>query len=504
MDEQPSTTAPEAAADSRTAAALGTGAAVAVGFLAFVEMCSGLLQGYVPVLAANIGALYGVGAADLSWLNVVLLLSSALSVPILSKCGDLFGHRRVLRIAVVLVALGSILVAVAPDYGLFLAGRALQGPFAAFLPLEVAIVRGRVTGAATRRGIGYLVGALTVGGSIGALTAGSINSWMPSVHWTLAVPAALFAVCAVVCFALVPPSAPVQHGAEGRARIDVVGFAGLSIALGALLLGLALGPTHGWSAPWVIGLLIAAVLTGALWVWYELRIPVPAIDLRLVASSGLGLPFLAALCFGVGIYGAQVANSTFLASVPAVAGYGLGLTSLQIGFVTTALTVSAALFAAWCARMARRLGLHIPIAAGLALIAAGYLLLIPLHAHVWQFVASQLIAGSGVGLASGAYPALVIEASPASDVGIANGVYNTLRALGGALAGAVFAALLTAMVVPAKGMPSLSGYLLVWAILALLLLASAAVVLVARRGARSPSHLPLAAEPSGDAAPVAS
>lgn len=504
MDEPHTPAAPQAEAGSVAGTAIGTGAALAVGFLAFCELCSGLLQTYVPVLAANIGAEYRVGAAGLNWLNVVLLLSSALGVPILSKCGDLFGHRRVLRIAVVLVALGSILVAVAPNYGLFLTGRALQGPFAAFLPLEVAIVRGRLTGAATRRGIGYLVGALTLGATIGATTAGSINNWMPSVHWTLAVPAALFAACAVICFTLIPPGAPVQSGAGGRASIDIRGFAGLSIALAALLLGLALGPTHGWSTPWVIGLLIAAVLTGALWVRYELLVPAPGIDLRLVASSGLGLPFLAALGFGVGIYGAQVANATFLASDPAVAGYGLGLTSQQIGYVTMALTVSAALFAAWCARAARRLGLHLTIAIGLALIAAGYLLLLPLHTHVWHFVLSQLIAGAGVGFASGAYPALVIEASPASDVGIANGVYNTLRALGGALAGAVFAALLTAMVVPAKGVPSLSGYLLLWTILAALLLASAAIVLAARRGVRSASRLSLSAEPSAGPAPVAS
>ncbi|WP_051833250.1 MFS transporter [Streptomyces sp. NRRL S-646] len=451
----------------------------AVGFLAFVELCSGLLQGYVPVLAGDIGAKYGVSAAGLNWLNAVLLLSAAVSVPVLAKCGDLFGHRRLLRIAVILVLVGSVLVAVAPNYGLFLTGRALQGPFAAFIPLEVALVRGRLSGEAARRGIGYLVSALAFGAIIGSATAGLADAALPSVGWTLAVPALLLAVCAVIVFTLVPAGDPAPK--DGPRRIDVAGFAGLSVAIAALLFGLAMAPKAGWTAPAVLLCLGVAVVVGACWVAWELRAAAPAVNLRMVRRAGLGLPFAAALCFGVGIYGAQVANTTFLASSPATAGYGLGLTPAKIGFVTLAMTLGATVFAALCARVARRIGPYVTITAGLALIAVAYMTLVVLHTQVWHFVLAHALVGAGMGLASGTYPALVTELSPAADAGIATGLYNTLRSLGGSIAGAAFAVLLSAFLLPDTGVPSLSGYLTLWAVLAGVLLVGVVFMAVAAR-----------------------
>lgn len=186
-------------------------------------------------------------------------------------------------------------------------------------------------------------------------------------------------------------------------------------------------------------------------------------------------------CFGVGIYGAQVANATFLAASPTVAGYGLGLSADRIGLIIMAMTLGSATCAALYARVARRIGLYATIATGLATVAAAYLTLVVLHTEVWQFVLCHAVAGAGMGLAAGAYPALVTELSPASDAGIATGVYNTLRALGGSLAGAVFAVVLSAFVLPDRGVPSLSGYLTLWSVLAAVLLAGAACTAVAGR-----------------------
>jgi len=178
-----------------------TGTASAVGFLVVLEFTSGLLQGWLPPLLPGILAQYETTAAELNWVSAVYLLSSTVCVPLLSRLGDLYGHRRLLVVAAVLVAIGSVLVAVAPTFGVLLLGRAVQGPLGAFLPLEFAIVRERA-GSRAGRAIGLLVGALAIGGSLGLLLSGLTRQhlslpatlWIPAVLTILAVPVAALLV----------------------------------------------------------------------------------------------------------------------------------------------------------------------------------------------------------------------------------------------------------------------------------------------------------------------
>src|SRR5688572_23942967 len=124
-----------------------------VRLLVLLEVTSGFLQfGLVPLLPA-IGDRLAVSDAGLSWLMAEHLLAAAVCVPVLGRLGDRHGYRRMLRVSVVLVAAGTLLVALAPSFPLLMAGRAVQGPLAALLPLEIALLRGVLPQAAARRTI---------------------------------------------------------------------------------------------------------------------------------------------------------------------------------------------------------------------------------------------------------------------------------------------------------------------------------------------------------------
>ena len=110
-------------------------AAGAVGFLVVMELGSGILQGWLSPLFSSIGEHHGVSAASLNWISAAYLLATVLVVPLLSKLGDIHGHKRILMIATAIVAAASVLVAFAPNFELFLLGRAIQAPLAVFLPL---------------------------------------------------------------------------------------------------------------------------------------------------------------------------------------------------------------------------------------------------------------------------------------------------------------------------------------------------------------------------------
>ncbi|NED55619.1 MFS transporter, partial [Micromonospora aurantiaca] len=80
-----------------------------VGLLVLFEVVSGFLQAGIAPVLPSIGDEWGVSDSALTWVVAVQLLSAAVSLPAFGRLGDLYGHRRMLRIALVSVAAGSIL-----------------------------------------------------------------------------------------------------------------------------------------------------------------------------------------------------------------------------------------------------------------------------------------------------------------------------------------------------------------------------------------------------------
>ena len=78
--------------------------AAVVGFLAFVEFTSGVLQGYYTPMLTDIARHLGIHDADVNWLEGTQLMLSALVVPAFAKLGDMIGHKRMLLVSTALTA----------------------------------------------------------------------------------------------------------------------------------------------------------------------------------------------------------------------------------------------------------------------------------------------------------------------------------------------------------------------------------------------------------------
>ena len=428
-----------------------------VGFLIFCELASGFAQGFYAPLLKDIAAHLSVTDADITWFLTLQTLAAAVCVPLLSKLGDIFGHRKMLRIAVVSVLVGTLITALVPSYPVVLFGRLLVGPLAVWLPLEIALVHGRITGATARKSFGLLVSFLTGGAILGTLSAGVISSISPSITVTLLVPVALVLVATYAVFFKVPESPN-----RTESRIDYVGFAGIAVFMIAGLIGLRVAGTSGFFTPAALIPLAVALVVFAVWVWWELKTPSPAVDIRLVTSRTTGPIYLAALCFGMVMSGAQAPTTTFLGSSPEVEGYGFsataGLVSIVIGIITILATVGAGMFS----MLAARIGIRTVLLIGAVLAALGNFMLLPLHTSLGGFIAAAVVQGLGYGLLLGALPARLAELAPADSTGIATGIYNSLRTLGGSLAGAIFAVMLGAAMAQGASFASVGGYIAIW------------------------------------------
>lgn len=465
------------------------GAGAAVGFLIVMELGSGILQGWFAPLFTAIGEQYGVSAASLNWVNAAYFLATVLVVPLLSKLGDIFGHKRLLLIATVVVAAASFLVAFAPTYGVFLAARAIQAPLAVFLPLEFAIVHQRDPRNAGRS-IGRLVGALTLGAAVGGLLAGSVLDLLGSLTATLLLPALFMTACAAGVALFVRETA-----VRRRDRVDLLGAALLGAGLVAFLGGVS--NLSAWPVPVATGAIAAGVVLLALWVLSARRSDHPLIDLRMLVSGGIGLPVVIAFLYGAQVFGAQAPTSLFVQGDPAASGYGFAATATTTGLVMSLWAVAAFLGATLSDRVARAVGGPRAVAAGGLISVVGFVLMINAPFGLALFTGWLLFSGFGNGLVIGALPSIVVARAEPDSVGIASGLYNTARTGAGAVAGALFALLMSALATPGgDGAPvsTLASFHAVWWICALLCAAFAVLALFIRP---APAREPAAA---GDAA----
>jgi len=416
-----------------------------VGFLFLVELTSGILQGFYVPLISDLVVHLGIKDADFNWFEAAQLLLSALVVPVLAKLGDMFGHRRILLISTVLTAAASWWLAFAGDFTTFLIAWALQGFYVVWLPLEVALIfdRGRRTGtgaAQTRRAAGFLVVALEAGAIIGALPSSKVFAATGHVvGLTLIVPAACVTLVFLAILFGVPESEPIP----GR-TLDVGGFVLLTLALLFVTGGLTFLRLNGagsWTVwvPIAIGLLLLVPFGR-----WELRQRDPAVDLRVLARPTMWPVQLTAGLFGISVLGAQIPLSAFAAADPGKVGYGLGLdpdvVSYLIGVYLVSLIVGAVLFPLFARRVSPRAALIVAA----FLVAAGYLLFIPLHEALWQVILNMVVAGIGSGALVAALPSAAAAAAPRGQSGIATGLTNTTKTLGGAFASAVFGVVLHA------------------------------------------------------------
>jgi len=444
------------------AARLGPVAAI-VGFLAFVEFTSGILQGYYTPLLTDIARHLGIHDADVNWLEGTQLMFSALVVPAFAKLGDMVGHKRMLMWSTAITAAASTALAFTDQFWVFLVAWALQGFYVVWLPLEIALIWSRSRSAErpaamTRKAAGLLVAALEFGAIAGALSAGALADVLPMTALLL-VPAIAVVACFFVVWFGVKESPDLSGG-----TLDTVGLVIISLALLALTGGLSFMRLNGPADLLSWGLIALGVLLVVPFARWELRHPDPLIDVRMFRSPSLWPVFLTAGLFGVSVLGAQAPLSTFARTDAAEVGYGLGATSFQTSLLVGAYVLSLVVGAMLFPLITRWVTPRVALIGASSLVSLGYLLFLPFHDGYVQVLANMIIAGIGSGALVAALPAAAAAAAPAHQTGVATGLTNSVKTVGGAIASCVFgiALLGTAGEAATSTAGSFAGYVTVW------------------------------------------
>ncbi|MCB0897000.1 MAG: MFS transporter, partial [Nocardioidaceae bacterium] len=119
-----------------------------------------------PVLP-TIEAALGTDQATVSWVLTAYLLSASVFTPIIGRVGDKVGKERMLVVALIALAAGSLMAAVATSIGVLIAARVVQGVGGGVLPLTFGIIRDEFPRDRVAGAIGTAAALLAVGGGVG-------------------------------------------------------------------------------------------------------------------------------------------------------------------------------------------------------------------------------------------------------------------------------------------------------------------------------------------------
>ncbi|MFE1313081.1 MFS transporter [Streptomyces sp. NPDC058755] len=425
-----------------------------------------------------------------TWVMTAYLLSASVFTPILGRVGDLVGKKRTLVAVLVAVLAGCLVAALAPNIGVLIVARVVQGVGGALFPLSFGIIRDEFAASRVSGSISNLSAVIAAGGGVGIVAAGPIVSAL-DYRWLFWIPVAVVAATVLIALRYIPESPN-----KGQGKVSWLGAVLLSAWLVALLLPLSQAGQWGWGSPKVLGLFAAAVLLFALWLTTEARSGSPLIDLRVMRLPAVWTTNAAALLFGAGMYAIWSFLPGFV-QTPTAAGYGFGASVTESGLLMLPMLVAMFLSGVLSGRLEPRVGAKALLTAGAALgaLACGFLTL--WHDAQWQIAVVAGLFGLGIGLAFASMANLIVGSVPPEQTGAATGMNANIRTIGGSIGAALTSVLVTAHLQP-SGLPQASGYTHGWALLALLCLAAtgAALLVPVRRAARTADPVAAGATPA--------
>lgn len=241
-------------------------------FLAAVDQT--LLATATPVISRELG-----GLRDTSWLATAYLLASVVMVPVYGRLGDRHGRRRVLGVAIVVFAAGSLACGLATSLLALVAARVLQGlGGGGLMTLSQALI-GEVVAPRLRAKNQSYFAIIFTSASVGGPVLGGLIVHHASWRWLFLVNLPLCAFAWWRLRALGDDDRP--HPAEGRP--DVAGIALFAVAMSAGLLWLSWGGHRfAWASPTSFALLAATLVLGAALVVVERRAERPFLPVELL------------------------------------------------------------------------------------------------------------------------------------------------------------------------------------------------------------------------------
>jgi EmrB/QacA subfamily drug resistance transporter len=393
---------------------------------------AGLDATVVGIALPAIGRDFSVDVAALQWVVNAYTLTLAGLLLLGGTLGDRYGRRRVFVIGTIWFAVASLLCGLAPNAGMLIAARALQGVGGALLtPGSLAILQASFAEEDRSRAIGAWSGLGGVATAVGPFVGGwliGVASW----RWVFLLNLPLTVAVVLIALRHVPETrAPAVTG-----PLDVPGAILVTGGLAGLTYGLIEGPDRGWSSPIVLTALVAGVALLAGFLVAERRAPNPMLPLWVFASR----QFSATNAVTFVVYGA-LGGALFL--LPVVLQEVAGYSPMLAGTALLPVTGIMLLLSARSGALATRIGPRLQLSVGPLVVAAGLALLARMDSggnYLTELLPAVVVFGLGLAITVAPLTATALSAVPAEHAGVASAVNNDVARVAGLIAVAVLPA----------------------------------------------------------------
>ena len=384
----------------------------------------------LPAIQQDLGA----SGADLLWIvNAFQLMLGAL-ILVGGALGDRYGRKRIFATGIILHAVASLACAVAPNTGLLIAARALQGLGGALMvPGSLAIISAYFKGHDRGVAIGTWSAATTMLSIAAPVLGGFLaenNLWR--MIFFINLPLTLVALWALRYI-------PESRDANAPDRLDFLGAALITLGLSGIVYGATeigrLGAA-GLGNPVLIGALLLGFASLVFFVWHASRSDHPLVPLNLFRSrtfSGANLMTLL-------LYGALGGALFFMPlNLVQVQGYGATVAGLSL----LPLSILLIVMSRWAGGLVETVGPRLPLTFGPVIVGFGFMALAwpgltngPQDYFV-SFFPGVLLLGLGMGVTVAPLTTTVMSSVSSDNAGIASGINNAMSRASGVLAVAI-------------------------------------------------------------------
>jgi EmrB/QacA subfamily drug resistance transporter len=379
----------------------------------------------------------GFTSDSLAWVVNAYLLTFGGFLLLGGRLGDLFGHRRLFLIGIVLFTAASLACGLATSQEFLIGARAIQGLGGAVVSaVALSLIMMLFTETGERaKAMGVYGFVASGGGTIGVLAGGVLTDLL-NWHWIFLVNIPI----GVAVYALSMRLLPADNVTAGDRRVDIAGAVTVTVSLMLAVYAIVNGNEVGWATGQTLGLLAASVVLLGAFLVIELRVSHPLMPLGLFKHRTLATANGVAVLLAGSMFAWFFLTALYLQLVLDYSPLQVGLAFLPSSLIMGAFSLGLS------AKLVMRFGIKPPLVAGMLFMAAGLLLYarVPVDgSFVVDVLPGSVLLGIGAGM--GFNPLLLAamgDVEP-TQAGLASGVVNTAFMMGGALGLAVLASLST-------------------------------------------------------------
>jgi EmrB/QacA subfamily drug resistance transporter len=389
----------------------------------------------VNVALPSIQSSLGFSAPELQWIVDAYSITFAGFLMLGGRAADHFGQRRMFVIALLLFGLASLAGGLAPDRGLLVVARAAQGLGGALMAAcSLAIITSSFApGPQLHRAIGAWASMNGLGGAAGMLFGGLITEFL-SWRWVLLINPPIGIAAAIVAYAVVSE----RRRAPGRS-FDLAGALTLTIGQIVLVFGIVEAGLAGLDTFAALGPIVAGlVLLGAFGVIEVRFASEPLIPFKELTKP-LRIANNIVLLFSASLFPLWFVSSLYLQQV-------LYLSPLDTGLIFLPMTLMIMLVASRTGKLVSHFGVRPVLGGGLVMLTAGLLLLAKVGSSgspVVYIMIPGLLTAAGIAMSIVPSTIAATQGAKEGQAGLASGLVNTSRQVGGGLGLAILVTLAT-------------------------------------------------------------